>query len=408
MIATVASGPGKIEGPSVGVWPRFRGPGGLGISAYANLPQRWNGRIGEGILWKTAVPLPGENSPVVWKDRVFLTGANESRREVYCYHAHSGRLLWRRPVSTLGSGAEPPEVMEDTSFAAPTAAVDGERVYALFANGDLACFDLSGHAVWARSLGTPDNVYGHASSLLVHEGMLLVQYDQGEAEDAKSALLALDARTGETIWEVPRPVPNSWTTPIVIDTGEGKRIIAAADPWVIAYDALSGVELWRANCLGGDVAPSPVYGADLVFVVNADAKLAAIRPGGADDVTKTHIAWEAEDYDLPDIASPLATDEFVFLLSTGGTLSCLAARDGTKLWTAELKAGFRASPSLAADRLYLLSEDGVTFIVAAERQYRLLGRCELGEPANTSPALVDGRIYVRGKRHLYCIGTAKP
>ena len=387
-------------------WPRFRGPGGLAISAYTNVPDDWDGKTGEGILWKSPVPLPGENSPVVWKDRVFLTGATAERREVYCFGADSGRLLWRRPVTTPGSAAEPPEVLEDAGFAAPTAAVDGQRVYAVFANGDLACFDFSGREVWARSLGKPENTYGHASSLVLNRDVLLVQYDQASAEDAESALLGLDVRTGRTLWQVPRPVPNSWATPIVIDTDKARRIITCANPWVIAYDAATAAELWRANCLDGDVAPSPVYAGGLVFAVNAEAKLAAIRTGGLDDVTKTHILWTAED-GLPDISSPLATDEFVFLATTGGMLTCYAAKDGKRLWEEDLDANFQSSPSLVGNRVYLLSEKGVMFIFEAAKEYRQIGRCELGEGANTCPAFLDERIYIRAKKNLYCIGRRK-
>ena len=145
-------------------WPRFRGPGGLGISAYTNVPSSWNGITGEGVLWKTPVPLAGQNSPIVWENRVFLTGASEDEREVYCFDADSGELLWQRAVADVpGSPSEPPEVDDVTGFAAPTAVTDGKRVYAIFANGDLACFDFDGKRLWAMSLGNPDNLYvnGH-------------------------------------------------------------------------------------------------------------------------------------------------------------------------------------------------------------------------------------------------------
>ena len=147
-------------------WPRFRGPGGLGISAYTNVPDAWDAASGKGIVWKTPVPLPGNNSPVVWGKRVFLSGADKHRREVYCFDADSGKLVWRQNVpGTPQSTAKPPEVTDDTGYAAPTTATDGRRVFAIFANGDLAAFDVSGKPAWAKSLGIPENSYGHASSL---------------------------------------------------------------------------------------------------------------------------------------------------------------------------------------------------------------------------------------------------
>jgi len=76
-------------------WPRFRGPGGLGVSPYANAPLTWNGKTGENILWKTKVLITGPNSPVIWGNRVFLSGATASKEEIYCFDALSGKLLWQ-------------------------------------------------------------------------------------------------------------------------------------------------------------------------------------------------------------------------------------------------------------------------------------------------------------------------
>jgi outer membrane protein assembly factor BamB len=388
-------------------WPRFRGPGGAATSAYANIPTKWNGKSGEGILWKTPVPLPGRNSPVVWGDAIFLTGATETKREVYCFDARSGRLRWQRPVETPeGKAAPPPKVEKKAGYAAPTAVTDGRRVAAIFANGDVAAFDFEGKPLWARSLGVPKNTYGHAASLVLYRNMVLVPYDQGRPEDRKSRLFALDAATGKTLWEALRPVSDSWTTPIVIEAGGAAQVVTAADPWVIAYNPLTGAEVWRAKCLRGDVAPSPVFADGVVYVVNTGADLVAIRADGQGDVTKSHILWRSPD-NLPDVISPLAGGGLVWTLLTYGTLTCYDARDGRIVYEHDLDAAFWSSPSLVGDSIYLTSEKGVTFIVSATREFKELGRSELGENAYASPAFLDGRIYVRGEKHLFAIGNPK-
>jgi len=71
-------------------WPRFRGPEGSGLSPFASAPTLWDGQAGKNILWKSAVPLPGFSSPIVWENRIFLTGADKNKREVYCFDAASG------------------------------------------------------------------------------------------------------------------------------------------------------------------------------------------------------------------------------------------------------------------------------------------------------------------------------
>jgi outer membrane protein assembly factor BamB len=385
-------------------WPRFRGPGGLGISAYTNVPTTWNGKTGENILWKTRVPLPGENSPVVWGNRVFLSGATAEKREVYCFDADTGQLLWAKPVDTpVGLASDPPQIAQDTGFACPTTATDGRRVVAMFANADIACFDYLGKRMWARNLGPIDNAYGCASSLNLYRGTVLALLDQGTLARPHGSLLALDLATGKTVWETKRPVPNSWATPALINTGKRDEIITCGKPWLIAYDPATGTELWRAKVLGGDVAPSPVGAGGMVFTANTEAQLAAVRWGGSGDVTATHRVWAAES-GLPDIVSPLTDGKIVLLVTTDGTLTCYAAADGKMLWEKDIDAIFKSSPTLVGDKIYLMTEKGVMFILAAGPQFKELGKAELGEPANSSPAYLNGRIYIRGQKNLYAIG----
>jgi outer membrane protein assembly factor BamB len=387
-------------------WPSFRGPEGLGISAYTNIPDSWNGESGQGILWKTKIPLHGNNSPVVWEDRVFLSGGDQKKLQVFCFDAVTGRLLWTGDVESphLKNDEETFEVMEDTGFAAPTLVTDGRRVYAIFVTGDIAAFDFNGRNVWTKSLGIPDSSYGYASSLAMYRNLVLIQFDQGGPDDGISRMIALDGLTGQTVWETKRPVPNSWASPIVTKIGEQFQLITCADPWVIAYDPAKGTEIWRVNCLYGDVAPSPIYANRLIFVVEPDAKLIAIRAGGQGDVTKTHIAWVNDEWG-PSICSPVSNGELVFMLESVGLLGCYRNSDGTKVYEQDLRENFMASPSLVGDKLYILTEDGVMFIVQAGPEYKELKRCELGEKCHASPAFLDGRIYIRGLENLYCIGN---
>jgi outer membrane protein assembly factor BamB len=386
-------------------WPAFRGPQGLGVSAYTNVPDSWDGKTGENILWKTKIPLPGNNSPIVWEDRVFLTGGNQKELKVFCFDGVSGRLLWSAEVVSphLGNDREPFEVMEDTGFAAPTAVTDGRRVYAIFVTGDVAAFDYSGRSVWTKSLGVPDSSYGYAASLAMYRNLVLIQFDQGGPGDGLSRMIALDGVTGRTVWETKRPVPNSWSSPIVTKIDDQFRLITCGDPWVIAYDPADGTEIWRANCLYGDVAPSPIYANGLVFAVEPDARLIAIRAGGQGNVTETHIAWINDEWG-PSICSPLSDGEFVFMLSTPGLFGCYKNSDGTRVYEKDLRDYFIASPSLVGNKLYIMTEEGVMLIAQAGPEYKELKRCELGEKCNASPAFVDGRIYVRGLENLYCIG----
>lgn len=403
-------------------WPSFRGPSGTGVSAYANIPTTWNAAKNENIVWKTPVPLPGNNSPVVWGNRVFLSGATEKERKVFCFDAISGALLWQKDVpGTPESTAKVPKVNRDTGYAAPTTATDGRRVFAMFANGDIASFDIDGKLAWARSLGIPENSYGHAASLVTYKDFVFVQFDQGQVKDKKSKLLALDAASGKTVWEVPREVPNSWPSPIIIRGTGRDMLIAAADPWVIAYNPADGKEeLWRCKCLKQDVGPSPTFCDGIVYVGNQFPAITAIRADGKGDVTKTHVLWRGED-GLPDTCSPLATKEHLFSLASEGTLTCYDAKQGDNLWEMDFAGvNFVTSPSLVGKLLYLIDTDGKGRVVEPGADAgKVVAESDLGQKCVTSPAFQDGRLYVRtyvetGEKsgeappprddYLFCIG----
>ncbi len=309
-------------------WPRFRGPTGSGVCTFADIPTKWDVVKGDGVLWQAAVPLPGYNSPVVWQDRVFLSGATADEQAVFCFDANQGTLLWRLDVPLELSGAEELEVMDSTGYAAPTVATDGLRVYAIFASGNLVAADWEGKQLWRKNLGIPKNPYGHASSLATYNDLVIVQFDQGTAEDDKSKLFAFRGATGEVAWEVARKVPSSWATPIIVDQKGRTMVITCVAPWVIAYAAADGSELWRAKCLGGEVGPSPAFADGVVYAANESGGMYAISTDGSGDVTDSHIQWMT-DIDVPDVCSPLASDKQLFLLSHG-LLGCFdrAAGDG--------------------------------------------------------------------------------
>ena len=380
-------------------WPTFRGPGGNGIATYTNTPTLWNVDTGQGIRWSAAVPRPGFSSPIVWDKRLFVTGADAEAREVFCYHAETGELLWRTLIDHVpGSPAELPEVIEDVGYAAPTPATDGRHVFAIFGNGDLVCLDMDGKRVWAHYLGRPDNPYGHASSLMIYRNLLIVQYDHRTA----AAVTAFESKTGRQVWKTER-LDVTWSSPLCVNTGTRTELILTASPWVDAYDPATGSRLWGLECLGSEVGPSAAYANGMVFVANDNAQAAGIRltPDGE---SPARIAWTWDDL-LPDVASPLATDRFVFLATSGGTIACLQAETGALLWEQEFDKGFSASPILSGTRVYALDIDGVMHIFEAAETFTSLGDLPLGEAAVCTPAIMDGCLYLRSMTRLFCIGT---
>ncbi len=383
-------------------WPALRGPTMAGIAFTADAPTKWS--PASGILWKASIPLPGHNSPIVWGSSIFLAGADAKTREIYCFDAAKGALKWKH-AAPIAPGTKEIQVSPDSGYAPSTMATDGNCVCAIFPTGDIVCLDFNGKQLWAKSLGVPDDNYGHASSLAIYGAGLIVQYDQGsDPSEGKSLLLALNLKDGSVVWQVKRPTPASWATPLLVKAGGRDLIITSANPLVIAHDAQTGAEVWRAECMGGEVAPSPAFGGPYVYVANMSAYLSALRPEGTGDITKTGVAWQYQD-DLPDITSPLATADLVYIVSTMGTVTAVDVKTGKKVWSQKIKGQFHSSPVLAGQRIYLTDKKGVTHLFANGRAFKDLGQCTIGEEVNATPAFVGGRIYMRGKQHLFCIGA---
>jgi outer membrane protein assembly factor BamB len=373
--------------------PSFRGPFGLGVSNRKNVPVDFDLASGKNIVWKTSVPLYGNNSPVVWGDKVFLSGGNAQKREVYCFDGTSGKLLWSQPVNNVPGSGGMPKVSDDTGLAASSLATDGNMVYAIFANGDIISFDLTGKRIWARSLGVPDNHYGHASSLIMWKDKVYVQYDSNKSHK----LIALNNLTGETKWETERKVKISWASPIIANIGGKYQVVLSADPLVAGYDAETGKELWNVSCMSGEVGSSPAYGSGYVFAANEYAKLAAIDPASS------KVVWESTEY-MPEVASLVSTNGLLFLGTSYGVLVCYDAKTGNKYWEKEDGPGFYSSPVVNDGKLYTIDTNGKMRVYEAGKEQKLLGESNFGEKMFTTPAFAEGKMFIRTSKFLYCIG----
>jgi outer membrane protein assembly factor BamB len=376
-------------------WPGFRGPNG-GHAPSTHLPAAWDGQSGQGIIWKTEIPRTGFNSPIIWDNRIFLSGGDQEAREVFAFDTETGALLWRREIRDIpGSPAVLPKVASDTGFAAATMTTDGLRVFAIFATGDLVALDFEGNNVWGRNLGVPKNPYGHGSSLTVYEDLLLVQYDH----EGNGALFGLDVATGETRWHRPRPFGASWSSPLLIEWNGRAEVILAAAPAVVSYDPRTGSELWQVDCLArGEVAPTPVFAHGLVYVAADYVGLLAI------DISSRDIVWKTGEL-LPGVCTPIVAGEFLIYGLNYGGIVCRDAKTGQELWFEETDEGFYASPVAAGNRIYLMDRTGVMHIFPPGPEFKSLATPSLGEEAVATPAIIGNSIFSRGAAHLFRIGS---
>jgi len=309
----------EAEGEARKFWPQWRGPSGQGRVEGSGFPDRWSDT--ENVRWKVEVPGRGQSSPIVRKDRIFLTTSyGGERRTVLCFRRDDGKLLWE-------AAAPPPDSIEHVqrknSYATATPATDGERVYALFGNTGLIAVDFNGKQVWHYGFGATSNYHGPGGSPLLYRDRVILYQDQGQSlgrsqspgQRAGSFVAAIDAKTGRQLWKTPRQEGVGWGTPITIRAGGRDEIIVSSQNAVRAYDPDTGRELWSARGNTMEVIPTPAVGHGLVFCPSGRAgPTLAIRPGGSGDVTATHIAWQTPR-GSPFVPSPLVYGDHLYLVN---------------------------------------------------------------------------------------------
>jgi outer membrane protein assembly factor BamB len=387
-----------------GEWPGWRGPEGNGVSLERGLPTHWSAT--DNVRWKVALDGAGVSAPVVWKDRVFLTaseGRLSDRLHVVCFQRSDGHMLWHARFF----GSAPPEgQFPEGGMAVPTPATDGQRLCALFGTGDLVCLDLDGRPVWVRSLaqeyGPFRNRWGMAASPLLVGDLLVIQVDHW----GPSYLLGVNAATGANRWRTERVgTAVNWTSPVAVRVNGKAEIITAGSHRVRAYDADTGAELWTVSGLQQQCIPSPVVSGDRVYAVSGRSghTLAIRLEDGRGERTASHIVWKktrGSSY----VTSPVCYEGCYYQVREDGLATCMDADSGRALWQERLGGDYHASLVAGDGKVYFTSLQGVVSVVQAGRTFRLLARNNLGESVVASPALSDGQIFLRGSRHLYCIG----
>ena len=388
-------------------WPCWRGPTHQGISSEKGLPVKWSATAN--IAWKTKVPGEGWSSPIVCRDRVFLTATSPDgvACRVLCFDRKSGELVWDKEVFKQKPGGKRGE----NSHASPTPATDGQRVYAVFSEGGFAAVRYDGSLAWTNRQYKHKCVHGLGASPLLYNGLLVMPFDGSDGGDGfgvawdKAVILALDAETGEVRWQGKRGLSrHAHISPNVWADGEHHEILSGAGDVFQGFDPASGKLLWTAKCPGEGAVSSLVVGGGLGFMASGSGRtLRAVRLGGQGDVTKTHVAWEMIQ-GVPFVPSPLYLDGCLYIVDDKGVAQCVAAGSGKVFWQERLGGAFWPSPIAAGGKIYFLSNSGETVIIEAARKYKLVARNPLGEKCMASPAVSGGQLFVRGERNLYCIG----
>lgn len=428
---------------SVGSWPSFRGPQASGIAERQNLPDRWDGKTGENILWRTPIPGLAHSSPVIWGHRIFVTSAVSSdpnanfrpglygdgdasqdrtrhRWMIYALDKRTGKILWERAAS---EGVPVDKRHIKSTYANSTPATDGRIVVAWFGSQGVHAYDVNGRFLWKVDLGRldfgaydiPTYEWGSASSPIIWNGLVILQCDTQD----DSFLLALDASTGKTVWKTERDEIPSWGTPTVAVTSSGPELVANASNYIRGYDPRTGKELWRLGRSSKITAPTPVFTADKFVVVSGRAPerpIFVVRAGARGDLTlpEGKTSSEAVEWSRTGRGSymptPLIYNDILYVLANNGLLDAYDLRTGEEIYRQRLSligSGFSASPVASDGKLYLSNEDGEILVIAAGRNFAHVATNSMEELLMATPALSDGVMYVRSSKSLFAIGRKK-
>lgn len=389
-------------------WPGWRGPRNDGTVADSGYPLTWTAT--GNVKWKTAIPGIGHSSPVVSKGKVFVTACvePEKKRVLYCLDRGSGKILWERVV--LVSDLE--KIHRENSRASATPAADGERVYVSFLDQPqmrVYAYDYAGNEVWEQNPGEFHSVHGFGVAPIVYEDLLILNGDQDAPNGRPGYLVALDKKTGAEKWRTDRPNrTRSYCPPVVIDVAGRKQLVMTGSKCVAGYDPDTGKQLWLIDGPTEQFVSSMVYH-DGVLLMTAgfpDHWVMAIDPTGSGNVTKTHIRWSKKN-DGGYVPSPVAHAGKLFLADErGGFVSCWDVKTGKQYWKERVAggAGYHASAVAADGRVYFTNDAGITAVVKASNELEVLARNPVGEKVYASLAFSDGDIFLRGEKHLYCIG----
>jgi outer membrane protein assembly factor BamB len=394
-------------------WPQFRGPAGDGTAQAAGLPEA----PGEGteVVWKTAIHGKAWSSPVISGDRIWLTTASEDGTELslVVVDRQSGRILRDEVVFKVEN---PQFCHKFNSYASPTPAVAGGKVYLSFGSPGTACFDeVSGAKLWERRDFVCNHFRGAGSSPVVWRDSLLLHFDGSDFQ----YLVALDRHTGKTLWRTDRTVDFKDLTAEGKPTGDGDFRKAFATPAVVewegksvllssgakchyAYDPLTGKELWRVEERAQHSASErPLFWRGMAFFQSGfKGQILAVKLGGSGVLEESQLAWRVKK-GVPSKPSMLLVEGMLYMVDDSGIASCVDATSGEVVWSERIGGNFSASPIYADGRIYAFNEEGKVTTFAAEKTFRKIGEGQFESGFMASPAVAGNALYLRTKTHLY-------
>ena len=390
-------------------WPQWRGPAADGIADGRTLPARWSET--ENVRWSVKLPGWGTSSPVVYKDRLYVTSQTELDGKksllTLCFDRRTGKELWRHDFG-LGVAQR---THEKSNLAVNTPAVTEDAVYVAFGNSDIARYSHDGKLLWVtrymEMFGDPKMAWGYGVSPVVTADSVVLPWDHHKGP---CYLIGLDKRSGKIAWKQERAIGTNHATPLVVEHHGQTDILISGKNRLTGFDANTKAQLWQygegEGPFNGEIIVSPVYGDGMVFLqLWRQSQIHAIRlTGNGRPPEKVWISAKPG----PQEPSLLYYRGLLYAWLDNGVLSCLDGKTGEEVYRKRLGGACNSSPIASNGRIYLSNIDGQTFVVKAGREFELLATNTLGERITASPAVYGDELFYRTDSRVFCISSKAP
>ena len=400
-----------------GEWARFRGPNGSGVAEVSGLPVEFGPT--RNLIWKTDLP-QGYSSPIVYGNRIFLTGVRDRRLVSFAVDRTTGKVLWEREAPRNRT-----EKLDQRNHpASPSAATDGKRVFFFFADYGLLAYDVNGKELWRHPLGPFNNVYGMGASPIVVDDVVVLTCDQSIG----SYIAAFDKDNGRERWRTPRVEARSGHSTPVIYTPPGGRpqIVVPGSFLLSAYDPRDGRRLWWVGGLSFELKSTPVISGDTLYIngfgspENQPGAMLAVMPTTEvfasrdankdgkltpDELPTAHARESLPFFDLNGdkaidrtewdyYKAAMESENGMLAIKLGGTgdMTATAVR-----WRYQRGIPQLPSPLLYERALYMVNDAGglVTILNPETGDLIRQGRLKVpGDRYYASPVAGDGKIYI--------------
>ena len=403
-------------------WARWRGPNGNGIAvASKNVPVQWSET--KNVVWQTKLPGKGHSSPIIHDGKIFLTTADEvdKTQSVLCYDQATGEQHWNKAVN---SGGFPGKIHPKNTHASASVALAGNRLLAVFNHHDAihaVCFDTAGKELWKKEIGeyVSNYAFGFGASPIAYKNTFIVTNEN----KTDSAIVALNAETGEQVWRIERGLPEgyksaanlttSYSTPVIADIAGKKQMLISGINHIASYDPDTGKENWKAPATWDVSCGTMVWDEESKTVFASGGfptqqTLAVKADGSGTKVWQNNVKCYEQ--------SLVVVDGFVYAQSDNGVIFCWDATNGDTQWRQKVRGPESAAPVVVGNNIYFTNEAGMTLVIEANPdKYVEVAKNQLGTVSFASLAVCNDRIYARvangrgrdRQEILYCLGTGK-